>query len=167
MCHINKGNKVGQRILNWHTASGAWQVASIAYTASKLLSGNGIFMKSACIIKKQQQSWIPSLQNMNHSILSWMLLYTSIETSMWWNKETKRQMHPKKFDNKNMSLVQDYYQPLQSYRSCPLLQCGLMPVGSQNILTSKASKNLSLLAVQAINKKETDYEYRKFRLFFF
>jgi hypothetical protein len=34
-----------------HTASGAWQVASIAYTASKLLSSNGIFMKSACIIK--------------------------------------------------------------------------------------------------------------------
>lgn len=33
-----------------HTASGAWQVASIAYTASKLLSGNGIFIKSACII---------------------------------------------------------------------------------------------------------------------
>ena len=28
-------------------ASGAWQVASITYTASKVLSGNGIFMKSA------------------------------------------------------------------------------------------------------------------------
>lgn len=34
-----------------HTASGAWQVASIAYTASKLSSGNGMFIKSACIIK--------------------------------------------------------------------------------------------------------------------
>ena len=34
-----------------HTASGAWQVASIAYTASKVLSAIGIFMKSACIIK--------------------------------------------------------------------------------------------------------------------
>lgn len=34
-----------------HTASGAWQVASIAYTASKLESENGIFMKSACIMR--------------------------------------------------------------------------------------------------------------------
>lgn len=37
---------------NIHTGSGAWQVASIAYTASKLLSGNGIFMKSPCIDTK-------------------------------------------------------------------------------------------------------------------
>lgn len=45
-----KDVKLEYEILS-HTASGAWQVASIAYTASKLLFGNGIFMKSACIIK--------------------------------------------------------------------------------------------------------------------
>ena len=40
------------RLLLWHTASGAWHVASIANIASKVLSENGIFMKSAWINKK-------------------------------------------------------------------------------------------------------------------
>lgn len=42
---------IGEYKILSHTASGAWQVASIAYTASNVLSGIGIFMKSACIIK--------------------------------------------------------------------------------------------------------------------
>lgn len=35
-----------------HTASGAWQVAAIAYAASNVSSGNGMFMKSACTQKR-------------------------------------------------------------------------------------------------------------------
>lgn len=41
--------------INLYTASGAWQVASIAYTASKLPSENGIFMKSACNISQSEK----------------------------------------------------------------------------------------------------------------